>query len=198
LQKVRQLPLVLCLLGLAACNSHSSSETLAKKDSAAVSASTTSDIVYVNSDTLLANYEMAKQIRQEFETRRLSAENDLGAKGRSLENEVIDYQRRGRDMSLEQAQSTEQRLGKKQQELMRYRDEVSRKLVEEEQKRTEELYNRVADFLKRYSQEKKYKFVLTYQKGNDRVLYAEPSLDITQEVLVRLNEEFKAKKDSVK
>jgi outer membrane protein len=190
---VKKIALLFVLAGFYACNPKPATDkTVVKKDSTATLSADKPEIVYVNSDTLLTQYELAKQIKKEFEGKRATIEGDLTAKGRALESEIADYQRKGREMTQEQAQQTEQRLGKKQQELIQYRDELSRRLGEQEAKRNEELYNRVTEFLKRYSKERNYKFVLTYQKGNDRVLFADEKLDITQDVVSQLNSEFKA------
>jgi outer membrane protein len=44
--------------------------------------------------------------------------------------------------------------------------------------------------LKTYAKEKGYKMVMTYQKGNSGILYGDASLDITSDVVKKLNEAY--------
>jgi outer membrane protein len=44
------------------------------------------------------------------------------------------------------------------------------------------------------AKEKGYKMVLTYSKSNPSILFADESLDVTKEVLVGLNAEYKKNK----
>jgi outer membrane protein len=154
-------------------------------------------IAYVNSDSLLNNYEFYKNTIQQLEERRKKLETEIGGRARSLENEAVSFQQKGRNMTLEQAQLTEQNLYRKQQELVQYRDRLSQQLAQEEQERTEELYNNIANYLKDYTKDKPYKLVLGYTKGGG-ILFADNSLEITREVLAGLNNEYRAKQTPVK
>ena len=93
-----------------------------------------------------------------------------------------------------QRAATEQRLARKQQELQSYQQNAGAALQDEQAKEQEKLYNKIADYLKVYAKDKGFKMVLTYQKGNSAILYADPALDVTSEVIVGLNEGYKADK----
>lgn len=166
-------------------------------DTASVKNPVAEKIAYVNSDSLLMNYEYYKNTIKQLDERRKKLETDIGGRARSLENEAVSFQQKGRNMTLEQAQLTEQNLYRKQQELVQYRDRLSQQLAQEEQEKTEELYNNIARFLKDYTKDKPYKLVLGYTKGGG-ILFADNSLEITQEVLTGLNNEYKNKQSPVK
>jgi outer membrane protein len=55
-------------------------------------------------------------------------------------------------------------------------------------------YDKIADFAKAYAKEKGYKLVLTYSKANPTVLYGDPSLDVTTDVVKRLNDAYAKEK----
>jgi len=97
-------------------------------------------------------------------------------------------------MSADQRAATEERLARKQQELATYNQNAGAALQNEEAAENEKLYNKVSDYLKGYAKEKGYKLVLTYSKGNPTVLFADPSLEITKEVVAGLNEAYKKEK----
>jgi outer membrane protein len=152
-------------------------------------------IAYVNSDSLLMNYDYYKETRKELETKRQQMEKEINGKARAYENEVVAYQKKGNQMTLEQAQLTEQTLMRKQQELVQYRDRVSYSLAEEEQKKNEELINNISEYLQQYTKDKNYKYILGYTKGGG-VWYANDSLEVTSEVLKGLNDKYQAAKNT--
>ena len=151
-------------------------------------------IVFVNSDSLLNNYEYFKQLKSTFEEKSKKAQTDLQAKGSAFQREVAAYQKNAANLSADQRAATEERLARKQQELAAYNQNAGNALANEEAAENEKLYNRVAEFLKKYGKEKGYKMVLTYSKSNPTVLFADESLDVTKEVVSGLNAEFKKEK----
>lgn len=151
----------------------------------------TQAIVYVNSDSLLNNYEYFKSIRDKFQEKSKKAQADLTAKGTAFQREVAQYQQQANAMSADQRAATEERLARKQQELAAYNQNAGNALSNEEAAENEKLYEKVAEFLKGYAKEKGYKMVLTYSKGNSAVLFADESLDITKDVVKGLNDAYK-------
>ncbi|WP_395626699.1 OmpH family outer membrane protein [Daejeonella sp.] len=162
--------------------------------SSTVTSASTLDVVYVNSDSLLTNYEYFKAVQQVFEEKSKKAQADLQAKGAAFQREVAAYQQNAGSLSADQRASTEERLARKQQELATYNQNAGNALANEEASENEKLYNKVADFLKVHAKEKGYKIVLTYSKSNPAVLYADESLDVTKQVLEGLNAEYKKNK----
>jgi outer membrane protein len=148
-------------------------------------------IVYVNSDSLLNNYEYFKTIKDKFQAKSKKAQTDLTAKGTAFQREVAAYQQNAANLSAEQRAATEERLARKQQELQTFNQNAGNALANEEAAENEKLYNKVSDFLKKHAKAKGYKLVLTYSKSNPTVLFADESLDVTKEVVTGLNAEFK-------
>ncbi|WP_439554958.1 OmpH family outer membrane protein [Dyadobacter sp.] len=147
--------------------------------------------VYVQVDSLLKNYEFFKDTRKELENKNFQLENELNTKGRSLQNEVAFFQQKAQTMTPEQARSTEAQLMKKQQDLMAYRDQSAQALGQEEAKKNEELYKNIRSYIDKYNKENGYEFVLGYSLGGG-ILFANPSLDVTQKILDGLNKEYKS------
>ena len=188
--------ITLLVLGLAvatvACNKDAGTD--------AAKAQPAGRIVYVNTDTLLNNYDYYKDVVKEFQNKQFQLENELQRKGQSFQNEVALYQRRMQagGMSQEQAQTTQQQLAQKEQNLMMYRDNAANNLAVEQGQKTDELLTKIQDYLAKYNAGDKYDMVIGYSKGGG-VLYAKEDLDITQDVLKGLNEEYaKTKKSTVK
>lgn len=151
-------------------------------------------IVYVNSDSLLNNYTYFKEIKAKFEGKSKKAQDDLKAKGTAFQREVAAYQQGAASLSADQRAATEQRLARKQQELQGYQQNAGAALQNEEGIENEKLYNKVAEYLKKYAKTKGYKMVLTYSKSNSAILFADESLDVTKEVIKGLNDEYTSSK----
>lgn len=151
-------------------------------------------IVYVNADTLLEKYEYFKDIRVKLEEKAKKAQADLQSRSNAFQREVTDYQQKAAAMSAADRQNTEERLARKQDELARHNQNASASFAQEEAEENEKLYSRITDYLKKHAKENGYKMVLTYSTSNPAVLYADESLEITNEVLEALNENYTKEK----
>ncbi|RYG19954.1 MAG: OmpH family outer membrane protein [Chitinophagaceae bacterium] len=173
---------------LTACGNKDSKTETPKTTTTTVAAD--EKIVYVNSDSLLTKYEYFKELKSKMETKGKAAESDMAAKTQAFQREVQQYQQQQNTLAADQRAATEQRLARKQQELQAYQQNAGAALQSEQAKEQEVLYNKVAEYLKTYAKTKGYKMVLTYSKGNSAILFADESLDVTNAVIVGLNEAY--------
>jgi outer membrane protein len=150
---------------------------------------------YINSDSVLQNYEFFKVNRDRLDTKVKKLDQDLRNRAQSLQNDYQAYQRNVSNLTIGQAKAIEEDLGKKQQNLEMYRQTLSQEMIGEEQKVTTELYEKVTKFLKKYGEENGLQVVLKFDPSSD-LLYGGDSLDITRQVVDGLNQEFKAEKVS--
>ncbi len=146
-------------------------------------------IAYINSDTLLKNYDFFNDKVAELEVKRKKLEAEFTNRAKGLESEIANFQRTAQSMTMNQARAVEEDLVKKQQNLQRYQESLSQDLMREENKINNELYEKVANYLKEYGKQNNYQLVLTYTKGSG-VLYANDSLNITQDVIQGLNTSY--------
>ena len=182
------------ITAFSACQNKDAKTTETKKtDSTTAAVSVNEKIVFVNQDSLLNKYEYYKDLRTKFETKTKNAQADLQSKQQAYQREVTQYQQSAGTLSADQRKTTEERLGRKGQELQAYQQNAGGALQNEQAVETEKLYDKVAGYLKTYSKEKGYKMVLTFSKGNSAILFADESLDITSEVIKGLNAEYAKK-----
>ncbi|MFD2288622.1 OmpH family outer membrane protein [Pedobacter petrophilus] len=182
------------ITAFSACQNKDAKTTETKKtDSTTAAVSVNEKIVFVNQDSLLNKYEYYKDLRTKFETKTKNAQADLQSKQQAYQREVTQYQQSAGTLSADQRKTTEERLGRKGQELQAYQQNAGGALQNEQAVETEKLYDKVAGYLKTYSKEKGYKMVLTFSKGNSAILFADESLDITSEVIKGLNAEYSKK-----
>ncbi|WP_343531766.1 OmpH family outer membrane protein [Pedobacter sp.] len=179
---------------MSACgNKETKTESTAAKTTVSVDANK-DKIVFVDSDSLLNQYEYFKVLKTKMEAKGKAADADLKAKGQAFQRDMQQYQSQASSMTAEQRAATEERLGRKQQELQAYQQNAGAAFQNEQAKEQEALYNKVADFLKTYAKDKGYKMVLKYQKGMGDILFADESLDVTREVIKGLNEAYNKEK----
>jgi outer membrane protein len=165
---------------------------------AASAAPTDLKFAYINSDSVLKNYEYFKVNRNKLEAKGKKLDQDLRNRAQSLQNEYESYQRNLSNLTIGQAKAIEEDLGKKQQNLELYRQSLEQELMTEQSKMNTELYAKVTQFLKKYGQENGLQVVLKFDPSSD-LLFGGDSLDITGPVVDGLNKDYTAEsaKDAV-
>ena len=143
-------------------------------------------VVFVNSDTLSAKYDYVKDMDKRLTGKSDAAKSDVQSKRDAFQREVADYQKNASTMPADQRQTTEQRLQREQQQEQSYEQNASAQLQDVQGVEMKKLYDKIADFTKDYAKEKGYKIVLTYSKNNTSMLYGDASLDITADVVKKI------------
>jgi outer membrane protein len=177
-----------------ACNQTPQNSSATAKKDAPVTVSDKAEIVYVNSDSLLSKYDYFKDMSTRLEDKGKRAQVDVSSKGQAFQREVAEYQKGAATLSADQRAATEQRLARKQQELQTYNQNASAQIQNEQAAENAKLYDKIADFLKGYAKEKGYKLILTYSKANPTVLFGDESLNVTNDVVKILNDNYKKDK----
>ena len=104
-------------------------------------------IVFVNSDSLLTNYQFYKDAQKEFENKGYRLQVDLGQKEQSLQAELQAIQQRASAMTQAELQAADMTLKKKGAELQQYSQQKQAELGQEQSKKNEELYNNIRDYI---------------------------------------------------
>ena len=147
-------------------------------------------IVFVNSDSLLDEYNYFNTLKENLEKKQDSIDVFLRTRAASLEKEVSDYQNSAAGMSPDQRAATEEKLMAKQQGLMEMKQTMVDQLQEQESVMNDSIHNNLSRYLKEYNKKKNYLYILGYQRGSG-ILLANDSLDITKEILEGLNAQTK-------
>lgn len=150
-------------------------------------------LVFINTDSLLLKYEYARVLSEKLISKEEASRTDLNERVKIFQQDMNEFQRKLQNngfLSLERAQSEESRLRKKEQELQELNSRFSNELMVEQDKMNRELRDTITSFLSTYCQERSYQMVLSNTMG-DNLLYAEESLDVTNEVAEKLNARYK-------
>jgi outer membrane protein len=153
-------------------------------------------IAYINTDSILAHYEYLDAKKEVLEAKQKRLEQDWQNRATSLQGEIEAYQRNASNMTIGQVRAIEESLGKKQQNLQLFQQQIEQELMNDQGKLSKDLYDRITGFLKTYSASTGVQVVLQYNTSSD-VLYGGQALDITNDVLKGLNEAYKNEKAGV-
>ena len=155
-----------------------------------------SKIVFVNLDVLSDGYEFLKDVSASAQAEQNSLQSQYQSKGEKLQADYMAFEQKAQAglLSDNQIQGEQEKFAKRKDEL----DQLQMKseaLGEKIQARTEEARKNLTDYINEYNKTGNYNYVLTYSEGPlSPVLLADPSLDITADILDGINSQYRAKK----
>ncbi len=183
-------------LSLFGCkNNGGGNATTSATDSSAVNRVVSSQVAYINMDTLMRNYDMFLDLSSALEEKAKKADSELNAKGRSLEKSLADAQEKV-DRGLvtrAQAAQLQEDLQKQQESFLQHRDKVQGELAEENQVMMNRIYYSIEKYLQEFNSDYRYGMILS-TSGGSPVLNADPALDITAIIVKGLNEQYAKEK----
>ncbi len=153
-------------------------------------------IAYINVDSLLLNYQFAKEANESLIKKQEDSRLSINTKARQLQTEMGEFQRKleaNAFLSRERAEQEQSRLLKRQEDLRELDGQLSQQLMQVQQKMSEQLRDTINSFLKEYNKDQKYQLILS-NTSSDNILYATEGLDITPEITELLNKRYAAKK----
>ena len=162
-------------------------------DVAGVNAVVDGAIVYINTDSLFQNYQMAIDLSNDLAGKTQKLDAELTNKQKKWQADVADYQNKAQKGLETRAKlaEMEQQLGADQQNLLQLSETYRAQIAEEQGVMQRKVLQSVMDFLKEYNRDKGYLFIYGRAFG-DNLLFAAPGLDITPSVLEGINAKYKA------
>lgn len=158
-------------------------------------------IAYVEVDSLMTQYDFAKDYSVTLQKKSNNARNTLTTKGNALQAAVNNFQQKLNNngfTSREQAASQQAAIERQQRDLQELQARLENELASETAKFNEALRDSLQNFLKAYNADKHYDLILS--KAGDNILMANQKFDITNDVINGLNKRYKpaAKKEEKK
>jgi outer membrane protein len=152
-------------------------------------------IAYINIDSLNEKYEYIKDKSKEIRAKQAAIEGSINSMYTKFQQEVADFQQAVQAGIRPEAElkKEEARLQQKQMEIAN-KEKQLQVLSEEVAATQSDMLQNVSKFIESYNNNK-FDYILAYTKSNiSSVLYANPSLEITNEIVNGLNEEYRLKK----
>lgn len=175
--------------GLASCNNAKQGAAFAPL---AANDSLRLPVAYINVDSLLVNYDFAKDLNEELIKQTEDARASINSKAQALEKEVQEFQRKIQTnafLSEDRAKSEANRLQGKKDELDQLNYDLQTKLAQQQAQMNARLSDTIRNYVKEYNKEMHFELIFT-NTMYDNILIDAPKYDITLDVLNRLNERY--------
>lgn len=193
-------------LGTVSCNQTNNGKVASATTEVSDSLVCKGAIVYVDATRLMAEYDMANDLRAVVETKVQSIQSEITRRETNLANAVTKYQEKVQKglMTRTTAEYEAQKLQQQELEFNNYANQKNNEINEELLVMNNQINDAISNFITRYNQQKQYAMILISQgdAADDGivtlgapVLTADPSLDITDDILKGLNEEYIATKN---
>lgn len=150
------------------------------------------DIVYIQLDSLIANYDMYNDLMTAFQSKVQGIQDDLQKRGRRLESDAKAFENQVQKGLLTRSAAEEQqnKLMQRQQNLQNDAAQKDAEIQEEQAVLNNQVYYAVKEFIEKYNEDHQYSLILTTSGVTNTVLNVNPGLDITSDVLKGLNEDY--------
>ena len=156
-------------------------------------------IAIVNTDSILKHYTLAvestEQLMTSYENSTVKLDNQARAFQKEYETfqrDVMDFQRKveaNAFLSRERAESEQQRIVKKQQDLENREAQLTQEIMQENQQLQAQLADTILSYLKQMNAEGRYQMIFS-NNAKDNILLATDGYDITAEVVAALNARY--------
>ena len=167
------------------------------KDSSSISAvqSDAKGIAFINIDSVIYNFDMFFDRREDLMAKQKKAEAELTSKGNQYERSAKDFQEKVNKGLVTRATAAEmeQALYQQQQELVTLRDNLQSNLMEEEQVMNRQIIEYITTHLEENKSHYNYQYILGKSFGSV-VLYGDSAMDITIRVTEALNNKYRVEK----
>lgn len=147
-------------------------------------------IAYIKSLYLVENYEGTKEAYQVLQKQVVEWEAKLDSLKNIYREVAVRYKTTNTSLSDDLKGKLEQELLYKQQNLEKYQNTIVNQKADKDRKLTEGIYAQIDTYLKEYAESKGYDLVIGANKEGS-LLYGSTAYDITDEVLVLVNEKYK-------
>lgn len=181
------------LVLLAACGENKSTQPKSnglKKAEAQESVETR--IAYVEIDSLATQLEMCREAKAALEAKGATYRKELDAKSATFQKAYAEFSKKMQSTGYstqEEYEAAQRRLQKMQEDGAMLEQKYMQKLAEEQDAFNASLRDSVQAYIAVLNADHRYTMILS--KSGDNVLYADPSLDITAEIVAGMNKRYK-------
>lgn len=182
------------VLSFSQCTSSKSAKAGAGADSTSTVSAAPGSIVFVNLDKIIDGYDMANELNTSVQTKIQSISDEVNRRGNRLQSDVNDFQDKVNKglITRSTAEVQANQLQQRQNDFNSYANQKQQEAAEEQQVALNQISDAIKKFLDKYNQEKHYALILT-TSGDllpAPVVACDSALDITNDVIKGLNEEY--------
>jgi outer membrane protein len=147
-------------------------------------------VAYIVTDSVINNFEYFKEKSAEIAEKGNKYQSELTNRAQGFEKEVASFQSSNANMTMNQARAKQEELMAKEKNLMTFRENIMTELSADETKLYNDVYDMIQVYLNDYAANNDLEMILSYTRGGG-VWYANKTLDITDDVVAGINEDYK-------
>ncbi len=184
---------VTAILSFCQCTQQAAAPTQGEPVQQSAASTTGLKIAYVNVDSLLSNFDLYTDLREELQRKEEDSRLKVNQEAEKLQKDIDDFNKKLQNnvySSQERAQQEQNRLLKKQQDLQELTNKLGLELDQAENANAVRVSETIDNFIKEYNKTAGYNMILS----RSSLLYIDSSMDITKEILDGLNAEYKKSK----
>ena len=152
-------------------------------------------VACVDSDTLLAKYQYAIDLQEELNKYKEAQEKSYQQQMAQFQKDYQNFLQTGENMTLSQQQAKEAELKQRAEKLSTLEADLTNKILQKQMDSNIELLNRIFAFVREYNADNQQFDIILRKTFNDSpTLYMNPAMDITDEIIEGLNNEYKTVK----
>ncbi len=141
-------------------------------------------VAYVNSDQVLAEYGPAQEARDQLQAAAQDADSELQLLNSGFQTALGEFQQQAMSMTPEARQARQQELQNQELAVQRRQQELELQIAQRQQELLQPINDRITAVIEEIRVEGNYAVILDAASG--AIVAADPALDITQDVLARL------------
>lgn len=153
-------------------------------------------VAYINTDSLMAKYQYAKDLEKELQTFQANKETSYQRQVEQLLKEEQEYLKTGANMTLSQQKAKEEEFQRREAELQQLQITYTQQIQDKTLQESEKMTNAIYAFIREYNEaNQQFDIILSKSFSNTPILYGNPGMDITNEIIDGLNKEYESIKD---
>lgn len=154
--------------------------------------SVTLPIAFVNVDSLLMNYNFAKDLNESLLRKEESTRATLNQRQGQINSAAQEFDRKLRNnafLSQERAQQEQERILKMNQEYQQLAERLTQEFMIEQEKLNLQMEDTIKARMKEFNMNKNYELILS-NRTTSTILFADDKYDITDDVVEFLNSKY--------
>ena len=159
-------------------------------------------IVYFSMDRILNEYDMANDLRTTVESKVQGIQQEVQRRGNKIQNDINSFQEKLNKglITRSVAEVQQQKLIEAQQNFQNYAAQKEQEMAEEQQVLMNQIGDAIKTFVDKYNETHGYAMIIATQGDilPAPVVTADSALDITDDILAGLNDEYVKSKAAAK
>ena len=148
-------------------------------------------VACIDADTLLAKYQYAIDLQDELNRYKDAQMRSAQEQMAKFQRDYDDFIKNGEKMTLSQQQAKETELKQRYEKLSTLESEVTNRVMQKQIESNIELLNRIFAFVREYNAaNQQFDIILRKAFVDSPTIYMNPAMDITDEIVKGLNEEY--------